>query len=287
MVTTHSDKKIVIDDLAFGEGPRWHEGSLYLSDMHHNRVLRVDDEGKAHLVAQHDEALSGLGWLPDGTLVVVEMEGAVLRLGLEGLTVHADLKEQADFGINDMIVHPDGWAYVGQFGYDREGGGSVAASPLLKVGIDGSVSEAAPDLLVANGMIITPDGGTLLVAESAACRISAFAIGPEGELHDRRVWATMPDRHYPDGMCLDAEGGIWVACPMVNRFVRVLEGGEVTDEITLESDRHAIACVLGGTGRRTLFMLNAATTGQADRSRELSSAHLESIEVAVAGAGRP
>jgi sugar lactone lactonase YvrE len=287
MVTMHDDRKIVIDDLAFGEGPRWHEGSLYLSDMHHNRVLRIDGEGTAHVTAQHDGALSGLGWLPDGTLLVVEMEGAVLRLDEDGLSVYADLKVQAHFGVNDMIVHPAGWAYVGQFGYDREGGGTVVASPLLKVGVDGSVSQAAADLMVANGMIITPDGGTLLVAESAGCRLSAFTIGNDGELKDRRVWATMPDRHYPDGMCLDAEGGVWVGCPMVNRFVRVLEGGEVTDEINLEPDRHAIACVLGGIDRRTLYMLNAVTTGQAERSRELRSAHLESAEVDVPGAGLP
>jgi sugar lactone lactonase YvrE len=287
MVTTHEDRNIVIDDLAFGEGPRWHEDSLYLSDMHHNRVLRVDDGGQAHVVAQHHGALSGLGWLPDDTLLVVEMEGAVLRLGDGGLSVHADLRSQAPFGVNDMIVHPGGWAYVGQFGYDREGGGTVASSPLLKVGSDGSVSEAAVDLMVANGMIITPDGGTLLVAESAGCRLTAFAIGSDGDLGERRVWATMPERHYPDGMCLDAEGGVWVGCPMVNRFIRVLEGGEVTDDITLEADRHAIACVLGGVDRRTLFMLSAVTTGQAERSRELRSSHLESTSVEVAGAGLP
>jgi sugar lactone lactonase YvrE len=287
MVTIHSDRTIVIDDLAFGEGPRWHDDSLYLSDMHHDRVIRVDQRGSSHVVAQHDSALSGLGWLPDGTLLVVAMEGAVLRLDGQSLSVHADLLRQAPFGVNDMIVHSAGWAYVGQFGYDREGGGTAAPSPLLKVGADGAVTEAADDLLVANGMIITPDGKTLLVAESAGCRLTAFTIGSDGDLADRRVWATMPDRHYPDGMCLDDEGGVWVGCPMVNRFVRVLEGGEVTDELTLEPDRHAIACVLGGSDRRTLFMLSAVTTGQAERSRQLRSAHLESMQVDVAGVGRP
>ena len=167
MVTIHEDRRTVVDGLAFGEGPRWHDDMLYLSDMHHNRVVRVDGAGAVKTVAQYDSALSGLGWLPDGTLLVVAMDGRVLRLGPAGLTLHADLTAEASYGVNDMIVHPEGWAYVGQFGYDREGGGAPAPSALLRVDADGAVTAAAPDLMVANGMIVTPDGHTLLVAESA------------------------------------------------------------------------------------------------------------------------
>jgi sugar lactone lactonase YvrE len=284
---THRDRTVVIGDLAFGEGPRWHQGSLYFSDMHHHRVVRLDADGRPETVAQHDRAVSGLGWLPDDSLLVVEMSGAVLRLGPAGLTVHADLSRQAPFGVNDMIVHPGGWAYVGQFGYDRQGGGTVAPSALLRVDADGSVTEAADAMLVANGMVITPDGHTLLVAESAGCRITAFSVGAGGDLSDRRLWGALPDRHYPDGICLDEQGAVWVACPMVSRFVRVTPLGEITDEVPIQPDRHAIACVLGGEDRRTLFMLTAVTTGQAERSRELSSARLELTTVEVAGAGRP
>ena len=140
MVTIHEDRRTLVDGLAFGEGPRWHDDMLYLSDMHHDRVVRVDGAGAVETIAQHDGALSGLGWLPDGTLLVVAMDGRVLRLGTAGLTLHADLTAEASYGINDMIVHPGGWAYVGQFGYDREGGGTPAPSALLRVDAEGAVS---------------------------------------------------------------------------------------------------------------------------------------------------
>jgi sugar lactone lactonase YvrE len=280
----------VLDGLAFGEGPRWHDGFLYLSDMHNHRVLRVDvtaADTKADCIAQHDSALSGLGWLPDGALVVVAMDGAVLRLGAAGLTAHADLTALAPHGVNDMIVHPGGWAYVGQFGYDREGGGRPAPAALLRVDVDGTIAAAAEDMLVANGMIVTPDGQSLLVAESAGRRITAFAIGDAGQLTDRRVWADLPDNHYPDGMCLDAQGGVWVACPTAGRFVRVLEGGAVTDCVLVDHGRHAIACVLGGDDRRSLYLLSAATLGEAEESRALQSGRVEVVTVNVPGAGCP
>jgi sugar lactone lactonase YvrE len=287
MVTVHEDRRTLVDGLAFGEGPRWHDDMLYLSDMHHNRVVRVDRDGATETIAQHDSALSGLGWLPDGTLLVVAMDGQVLRQGPVGLTVHADLTAEAPYGINDMIVHPDGWAYVGQFGYDREGGGTPAPSSLLRVAPDGTVTAAAHDLMVANGMIISPDGHTLLVAESAACRLTAFTVDAGGQLHDRRIWAELAAPHYPDGMCLDAQGGAWVACPVAGRFIRVREGGDITDEIPVESGRHAIACVLGGDERRTLYLLTATTLGEAEASRQARGARVECVTVDDGGAGLP
>jgi sugar lactone lactonase YvrE len=287
MATIHEDRRTLVDGLAFGEGPRWHDDMLYLSDMHHHRVVRVDSAGATETVAQHDSALSGLGWLPDGTLLVVAMDGQVLRRGPAGLSLHADLTAEAPYGINDMIVHPGGWAYVGQFGYDREGGGIPAPSALLRVAPDGTVTAAANDLMVANGMIISPDGRMLLVAESAACRITAFTVDAGGQLHDRRVWAELAPPRYPDGMCLDAGGAIWVACPVGGRFIRAAEGGEITDEVPVESGRHAIACVLGGTERRTLYLLTAATLGEAEPSRQARAARVECITVDDGGAGLP
>jgi sugar lactone lactonase YvrE len=287
MVNTHTDRRTVVDGLAFGEGPRWHEGALYLSDMHEHRVLSVSDGGNIVTIAQHESPLSGLGWLADGTLLVVAMEGHVLRLGPDGLSTHADLTDLAPFGINDMIVHPNGWAYVGQFGFDREGGGQPVPSALLLVDPSGAVATAAPDMSVANGMIITPDGATLLVAESAAGRITAFAIDASGSLHERRIWADLPARHNPDGMCLDDQGAVWVACPVAGRFARVVEGGDITDVVPVEEGRHAIACVLGGAARRTLYLLTAATLGQAEPSRRLRAARVECINVAHGGAGLP
>jgi sugar lactone lactonase YvrE len=287
MVTIHPARHTVVDGLTFGEGPRWHDGSLYLADMHRSQVLRVNTGGTTETVAHYGSALSGIGWLQEGSLLVVAMEGEVLRLGPDGLSRHADLSGHAPHGVNDMIVHPNGWAYVGQFGYDREGGARPVPSALLRVEVDGTVAEAAPDLLVANGMAISPEGQTLLVAESAGCRITAFDIDATGQLQNRRVWAELPARHYPDGMCLDAHGGAWVACPMAGQFVRTLEGGEITDEIPVEPERHAIACVLGGSDRRTLYLLTAATLGEAETSRSLASARVEGVAVDVPGAGLP
>jgi sugar lactone lactonase YvrE len=287
MVTIHEDRRTVVDGLAFGEGPRWHDDMLYLSDMHHNRVVRVHDGGAIETIAQHDSALSGLGWLPDGTLLVVAMDGRVLRRGPAGLALHADLTAEASHGVNDMIVHPGGWAYVGQFGYDREGGGTPAPATLLRVDADGTVAVAAPDLMVANGMIISPDGHTLWVAESAAGRITAFTIEANGRLDNRRVWAALVAPHYPDGMCLDAQGAIWVACPVAGRFIRIVEGGEVTDEVPIEVGRHAIACVLGGNERRTLYLLTATTLGEAEPSRSARAARVEAVIVEDSGAGLP
>lgn len=276
---------LLVDGLTFGEGPRWHDGKLFLSDMHAHRVLAVDDDGTVATVAEHDSALSGIGWLPDGRLLVVAMDGAVLRLDPSGLVVHADVTALAPHGINDMIVHPEGWAWVGQFGYDRHGGATPAPSPLIRVDPDGTASVAADDLMVANGMAITPDGATLIVAESAGRKLTTFAIGPNGDLSDRAVFAELP--HAPDGMCLDAEGAVWAACVTASRFARVPHGGEITDTIEFEAPRRTVACVLGGTDRRTLYMLTADTLGEADLSRELMTARVEQVQVDVPGAGLP
>jgi sugar lactone lactonase YvrE len=277
---------LLVDALAFGEGPRWHDGKLFLSDMHSHRVLSVDAaDGATTVVAEHDSPLSGLGWLPDGRLLVVAMDGAVLRLDPSGLVVHADVTALAPHGINDMIVHPEGWAWVGQFGYDRHAGATPAPSPLIRVDPDGTASVAADDMMVANGMAITPDGKTLIVAESAGRKLTTFAIGPNGDLSDRAVFAELP--HAPDGMCLDAEGAVWAACVTASRFARVLAGGEIVDTVEFEPPRRTVACVLGGADRRTLYMLTADTLGEADLSCELMSARVEQVQVDVPGAGLP
>jgi sugar lactone lactonase YvrE len=277
---------VLVDGLAFAEGPRWHDGSLHLSDMHSHRVLRIDaDDGAVTVVAEHDSPLSGIGWLPDGKLLVVAMDGYVLRLEPSGLVVHADVRALAPHGVNDMIVHPDGWAWVGQFGYDRHAGATPAASGLIRVDPDGAASIAADDLMVANGMGITPDGATLVVAESAGRCITTFRIGHDGALSDRAVFAELP--YAPDGMCLDAEGAVWAACVTASRFARVREGGEIVETVEFEPPRRTVACVLGGADRRTLYMLTADTLGEAELSRELMTARVEQIRVDVPGAGLP
>jgi len=283
-----SGTRTVLDGLAFGEGPRWHDGALHLSDMHSYRVLRVEGTG-ATTVLQHTSPVSGIGWLPDGRLLAVAMEGEVLRLDPGGVVVHADVRVAAPFGVNDMITHPGGWSYIGQFGYDRhaEPRQMPQPSPLLRVDANGDVGVAAEDLLVANGMALTPDGATLLVAESAGGRITSFAIGAHGELSNRAVWASLPEGDAPDGMCIDTEDSAWFAAVTAGAFVRVRRGGDVLERIAVDEGRHAIACVLGGADRRTLFMLTATTFGEEDLSRERMDARVTAIEVAVPGAGRP
>lgn len=275
--------EILLDGLSFGEGPRWHEGALWLSDMHQHRVLRVDAQtGAAETVLQHDRPVSGLGWLPDGSLLTVDMTGFVLRDG----DVLADVRAEAPHGVNDMIGHPGGWAWVGQFGYDRHTPGNrPEPSALLRVDADGRVTRAAEDLLVANGMALSPDAGTLYVAESAGARVSAFDVGDDGTLTDRRTFATTSP---PDGMCLDAEGCVWIAAVTQGAFLRVNGRSEVVERIEVDGEgRRAIACVLGGEDRRTLFMVTATTTGEAEPSREAMAGRVERARVGVAGAGWP
>jgi sugar lactone lactonase YvrE len=276
----------VLGGRSFLEGPRWHDGALWLSDMHAHRVLRVAGDDVT-TVLEHDSPVSGLGWLPDGRLLVVAMAGQVLRLDDGGPVVHADLTGLAPHGVNDMISHPGGWSYVGQFGYDRHAGGRPVPSGLLRVGADGSVDVVADDLMVANGMGLTADGRTLVVAESAGNRLRGFTVGPGGDLTDSRVWAELPPGHAPDGMCLDAEGAAWFAAVLAGAFVRVAEGGEVLDRLPVDQGRHAIACVLGGPDRRTLFQLTATTKGDAEPSLAAMDARVDAVEVAVPGEGRP
>ncbi|MCU1377393.1 MAG: SMP-30/Gluconolaconase/LRE domain protein [Acidimicrobiales bacterium] len=276
----------MLGGLAFGEGPRWHDGALWLSDMHRHRVLRVVGD-EVTTVLQHDSPVSGLGWLPDGRLLVVAMAGDVLRLDPEGVVVHADLRALAPHGVNDMISHPGGWSYVGQFGYDRHAGGRLVPSALLRVGPDGQVDAVADDLLVANGMALTADGSTLLVAESAGNRIRSFAVGDHGDLSGGTVWAELPPGHAPDGMCLDAEGAVWVAAVTAGAFLRVRAGGEVADRIPVDDGRRAIACVLGGHDRQMLYLLTATTLGDAEPSLAAMDARVDTVQVVVPGEGRP
>src|SRR5581483_7632923 len=272
----------------FLEGPRWRGDSLYTSDLHRHEVIRVDASGAVEVVATLDGPPSGLGWLPDGRMLIVSMDDRrVLRREADGTLVeHADLSSFSPFQINDMVVVTRGHAFVGQMGYDLHGGGGAGAQPaaLLRVDPDGTAHEAAPDLRVANGMAVATDDRTLVVAESAGKDLVACDLADDGTLANRRVWAELPD--YPDGICIDAEDGVWIACPVGDRFLRVVEGGDVTDEIPVPG-RHAIACALGGADGRTLFMLTAPTHGNAEESRAAMDSRIETTTVTVPGCERP
>lgn len=268
---------------AFLEGPRWHDGALWVSDMHAHEVLRIDPTGAAEVVARLDGPPSGLGWLPDGRMLVVSMhDRRVLRLETDGSLVEAaDCSGVAPHEINDMCVDDLGHAFVSQFGCDFHGGGEFRAAPLLRVDPDGSVHEVTDGLRFANGIVITADGGTLVVAESVGKTLVAFDLADDGTLSGRREWAPLPD--YPDGICIDAEDAVWIASPVGDRFVRIREGGEVLDTVECPG-RHAIACALGGGDGRTLYCCTSTTVGEPELSARTRGSKVETVRVDVPAA---
>jgi sugar lactone lactonase YvrE len=271
-----TDITALVTGRTFLEGPRWHDGALFVSDMHGDVVLRVTEQGDVSTVVEIEQP-SGLGWLPDGSLLICAMaRRCVMRFDGSRLVVHANLSSLAPFEINDMCVDHNGHAFVGQFGYDMWGGGTPAEAPLLRVDPDGTAREVADDLRMANGMVITADQSTLLVAESWGKRITGFDLANDGALSNRRVWAELDD--YPDGIGIDAEDGVWVASPVSDRFTRVVAGGEVTAVVDTP-ERHAIACAVGGAGGNTLYMLTSTTLGGRAESRTAMGAAVESIRV--------
>jgi len=277
--------ELLAQGLCFGEGPRWHDGALWLSDMHAHEVLRVDGDGTVTRITEVANQPSGLGWLPDGDLLIVSMtDRSVLRFDGSRLAVHADLSGMASFHCNDMVVDAGGRAYVGNFGYDLSGGAKPAPAELICVEPDGSARIVADDLMFPNGTVITPDGRTLIVAETFGARLSAFDISASGDLSNRRVWAELPRGAVPDGICLDSEGGIWSASPTTCECLRQVEGGAITHRV--EVDQGAFACMLGGEDRSTLYVLTADTADP----EECKANRLGKIELSPApypGAGWP
>jgi len=273
----------LIGGLDFGEGPRWHEGRLWYSDFYQGAVYAVDEAGGRETILEIDDQPSGLGWLPDGSMLVVSMtRRQVLRVADGVVTIHADLGTVAGFHCNDMVVDARGHAYVGNFGFDLEAGEEPRTAALAHVAPDGTVSVGAEELEFPNGSVITPDGRTLIVGETFAGRYTAFTIGDDGALSDRRIWAEMPGVA-PDGCTLDAEGAIWVSDARAPRVLRVAEGGGVLDE--LPTPQRTFACMLGGADRRTLFVLTAEGAGAS--VAETGGGAIWTHRVGVPGAGRP
>jgi sugar lactone lactonase YvrE len=275
----------VLTGLAFGEGPRWRDGRLWFSDMHAHEVVAMTPDGRRETMFSHAGPVSGLGWLPGGDMLVVAMvEQQLLRIGVDGRAkLHGDLSGIATGRCNDMVVSADGRAWVGNFGFDYPDGEQKPAK-LARVDPDGAVSVAADDLMFPNGSMITPDGKTLIVGETFAERLTAFDIGADGALSNRRVWAQLGAQEYPDGACLDAEGAIWVASPFTSEVIRVKQGGEVTERI--KADQGVFACMLGDDDRRTLYVLTASGSDPEDcAARRLGK--IETARVDVPGAGLP
>jgi sugar lactone lactonase YvrE len=250
-----AEVQTLMTGLVMGESPRWHEDRLWLSDMGAREVIAVDPKGSSEVVARVPSGLAGIGFLPDGQLLIVaNRDGLLLRLEPDGsLMKHADLTGVFRPPWSDLVVDGRGNAYVSNVGFDFPDG-EYAAGIVALVTTDGSARQVADGFSVANGLAVTPDNSTLIVAESYGSRLTAFDIGADGSLSKRRVWADLPGDH-PDGICIDAEGAVWYADVPARHCVRVREGGEVRE--TIDLDLGCFACVLGGADGRTLFVTAA------------------------------
>ncbi|MEM9622387.1 MAG: SMP-30/gluconolactonase/LRE family protein [Pseudomonadota bacterium] len=277
------DSHILIDNLCFGEGPRWRDGALWLSDMHDQRVLRVSPDGTAQTIVElADDQPSGLGWLPNGDLLIVSMsKRQLLRYDGSNLHLHADLSDSASWYCNDMVVDQHGTAYVGNFGFDLHNNAKPATAELIRVTAAGEVFVEDDDVMFPNGTVITEDGRTLIVGESFASRLTAFDIADDGSLSNKRLWAKLPDGAVPDGICLDADGGIWSASPTSNNCIRQIEGGKVTHTITL--DRGAFACMIG---EDQLYVLTSGSS-HPEKCRTQRDARVEVFPAPYPASGWP
>ena len=278
------DTKILLDGLLFPEGPRWHAEKLWFSDMQGLHVMTVDLNGNTEKIVEIKASPSGLGWLPDGRLLVVSMiDRRLLRLDPIGLVEIADLNDLASFHCNDMVVDKVGRAYIGNFGFDLAANAPVEPAEIVLVTPDGTASVVAEELYFPNGTVITPDDRTLIVAETWGHCLTAFDIESDGSLKNRRTWANLKDA-YPDGICLDGEGAIWVAAPYPAEVMRVQEGGNITHRLNVTTKPYA--CMLGGPERRTLFVCTAGSSNP-DEVLANPNGKIEIVEVEIPGAGRP
>jgi len=276
----------LVEGMTFTEGPRWRDGKLWFSDFYTHRVLSTDLDGKVTTVAEVPQQPSGLGWAATGDLLIVSMvDRKLLRLKNGRTELFADLSPVATFHCNDMVVDRAGRAYVGNFGFDLHAASPVPprAAALALVDPSGDVSVAAEDLMFPNGTVITPDGDRLIIAETLANRLTTFDVGEGGRLMHRRPFAQL-DGCFPDGICLDAEGAIWVADARGCRVIRVFEGGRIARTISTGKQR-VFACMLGGPRRQTLFLCTSSASGPDVANRR--DGKIEFIEVDVPGAGLP
>jgi sugar lactone lactonase YvrE len=290
---------VVADGFSYLECPRWHDGRLWVSDFYTEKVVAIDSRGGTEVVAEVPRQPSGLGFLPDGRLLIVSMRDhrVLVRDESGKLAEHADLSGVVSGVLNDMVVDDRGRAWVGNFGFDLMGGAPLRYTTLTRVDADGSVSVAAEGLGFPNGMVILP-GNVLVVAETFAGRLTAFDIGEDGELSGRRVWAQFGETPQtddvgeavqrlevaPDGICADAEGAIWVADAVHNRVIRVQEGGRILDEV--DAGTGVFACMLGGDDGRTLYLCAAPSFPEHER-RPVREAQLLAVDVEVPHAGLP
>jgi len=275
------EPRTLLTGLAIGESPRWHEERLWFANWGAQEVVAVDLDGDSEVVTRVPTTIPfSIDWLPDGRLLVVSgREALLLRQEPDGsLVTHADLSGVNEV-FNEIVVDGRGNTYVNGASSDLSAPGIVAL-----VTPDGSARQVADGIAFGNGMAVTPDNSTLIVAESHGNRLTAFDIAADGGLSNRRVWAGLPGG-FPDGICLDADGAAWYADVPNQHCVRVGEGGEVLQ--TVELDRGCFACMLGGADDRTLFMMAAEWHGMENMDSEARTGQVLTVEAPVAGAGWP
>lgn len=286
---TNSDQSLktpsvrtLLTGLGFGESPRWHEGRLWFANWGRQEVVALDLDGKTEVIARVPTMIPfSIDWLPDGRLLVVSGRESLLlrREPDESLVTHADLRTVSDKGWNEIVVDGRGNVYVNG---GAPGESSLGIIALLTPG--GAIRQVADGIAFPNGMAVTPENSTLIIAESHGKKLTAFDIGEDGGLSNRRVWADLGDG-VPDGICIDADNAVWYADVPNKRCVRVREGGEVLETISL--DRGCFACMLGGAHRRTLFMMAAEWHGMEKMMDGLGTGQVLSVEAPAPGAGWP
>ncbi|HVA08675.1 MAG TPA: SMP-30/gluconolactonase/LRE family protein [Acidimicrobiales bacterium] len=281
-----------VSGLYFGECPRWRDGRLWYSDFFDHAVFSVSADGERRTEVEFDGEPAGIGWLPDGRLLInSRLDRAVFRREPDGSVVrHGDLVPWATWHANDMVVASNGQAYAGNFGFDLDGlydgtvqPTAICSASLVRVDPDGTSTEAATDLAFPNGTVITDDGATLIIAESMGQRLTAFDRQPDGSLTGRREWAALPGVA-PDGICLCADGTVWVANALGHECLRVAEGGDVVERV--ETSQGCFACMLGDDDRKMLYLVTAASSDAAKARVERNGA-LERVRTSVPGAGLP
>ena len=280
-----SELQVLMTGIAFGESPRWHDDRLWFCDWGAQELIAVDLEGRSEVIARVPSFPFCIDWLRDGRLLVVSAaERRLLRREPDGsMVMHTDLSRLSRHPWNDIVVDGRGNAYVGDIGFDFPGG-EFAPGLLALVTPDGSARQVADGVAFPNGLVVTPDNSTLILAESYANRLTAFDIDADGSLSNRRLWAGL-DRGVPDGICIDAENAVWYADVPNMRCVRVREGGEVLQ--TIELDRGCFACMLGGADRKTLFMVAREWRGPASMADQGRTGQVLTAKVSTAGAGWP
>jgi sugar lactone lactonase YvrE len=280
------EPRTLMDGIAFGESPRWHDGRLWFSDWGAQEIVAVDPAGHSEVVVRVDFPAFPMciDWLEDRLLIVSGRQGLLLRCEADGsLVTHAELNRLAATPWNDIVVDGRGNAYVNNTGFDFPGG-EFAPGFVALVRPDGSVTAVADEVAFPNGMAVTPDNSTLIVAESYAGQLTAFDIAADGDLSNRRAWANLGDAP-PDGICIDADGAVWYADVPHRRCVRVAQGGEVLQ--TVQLDRGCFACMLGGLDGRTLFIVGQEWNGPEAAAGGARTGRVVHVEAPAPGAGWP